>query len=179
MNLDFKTKNKLLIAGAILGLLIIWVLALQPTMELIRLNGELTESSALDATFDPVHKEKEIAVLKSVLKSYQVEEEDWRSNLWMNVSAVAIKSDIDLEYFKSKPALAGDSSIYKTETISFYGDYIKLVKLLDTLEKLKGLGRISTIQMKGPEERLVGKRAEQCLLKIEWRALPKLKNKDL
>lgn len=172
MKLDYKTKNKILLAGSALGLILIWLLALGPTIELIKVNNELKDNSSADFAFNPVLKEKEISRLQNILKSYKVNDSEWSNSLWMNVSAIAIKQNIDLEYFRSTPPQESDSAKYKTETISFYSDYIKLVKLLDTMENLKKVGRISSVQINAPNSELTGARANQCILKVEWRGLP-------
>lgn len=165
-------KNKLLLPVAVVAMVLCWFLAFNKTFKAVQINQQLSGQvpSAEDIAFNPAHAERKLAALGQILKSYRVNEAEWSNQLWMKASAVAIKQNVGIDYTLTKPTAGKDTTaIGVTETLHCYGNYQQLVKLIDTLERIAAIGKISALQVKAPKEDVVGERASQCVLKIEFR----------
>lgn len=174
---SYIQKNKFLLPVAGLGILLCWFFAFNKTFEAIKLNNELKGQAVVssDISFNPVHTEKKLAALKGILKSYRVNPSEWSNELWMKASAIAMKQQVGIDYTKSKPVIEKDTATAGiSETIYCYGNYIQLVKLIDTLERIPAIGKISALQVKAPKEDVIGPRAGQCVLRIEFRGITEL-----
>lgn len=169
-------KNKLLLPAAVVALLLCWFLAFGKTYEAIKINHELSGQipTEEDIAFNPIHTERKLAALAQILKSYQVNETEWSNQLWMKASAVAMKQHIGIDYALTRPEAERNSTqLGLTETLTCYGDYRQLVRLIDTLEKMPQIGKISALQVKAPKEEATGERARQCILKIAFKGFNK------
>ena len=172
--LSYLQKNKLLLPLVAIGLILCWYFAFSNTYEAIRLHHELKGQSAVveDLSFNPVHTEKKLQALKGILKSYRVNPSYWGNDLWMKASSMAMKQQVGIDYTRSKPAAEKDSTaVGAFETLYCYGHYIQLVKLIDTLEHIPGIGKVSALQIKAPKEETTGNRAGQAVLKMELRGI--------
>lgn len=156
------------------GIVLCWYFAFSNTFEAIKLHSELKGQSAVaeDLSFNPVHTEKKLAALKDILKSYRINPSDWSNELWMKSSAMAMKQQVGIDYTRSKPVVEKDTTaVGAFETLYCYGHYIQLVKLIDTLERTSGIGKVSAIQIKAPKEETTGNRAGQAILRMELRGI--------
>lgn len=50
---------------------------------------------------------------------------------------------------------------------------MSLNKLVDTLERSKGIGQISALQLKAPNADVVGGREKMCVLRLDFRGMVK------
>lgn len=175
--LNYTQKNKLLLPVLGLGLVLCWFFALNKTVEAIQLNRELKSQSVAsnDISFNPVHTQRKLDALQGILKSYRVKPADWSNDLWMKASALAMKQHVGIDYVMTKPALEKDTTtIGAMETINCYGNYTQLIKLVDTLERIPKIGRISALQIRAPKEEVIGERVHQCVLSLEFRGITDL-----
>jgi len=164
-------KNKLLLPATAVIILLCWFLAFSKTFEAIQINRQLTGQIANDEdiSFNPAHTERKLAALNSILKSYRVNEAEWSNQLWMKASAIAMKQGVGIDYTMTKPVAEPDTtSLGVKETLYCYGDYRQLVQLVDTLERIPAIGKISALQIKAPKEDVIGERANQCVLKLQF-----------
>lgn len=170
--LSYIRKNKLLIPATVVALLLCWFLAFNKTYQAIQINRQLSSQipSEEDIAFNPAHTQRKLAALQNILKSYRVNEAEWSNQLWMKASAIAMKQNVGIDYTMTRPEVEKDTTaIGVSETLYCYGNYQQLVKLIDTLEKMPSIGRISALQVKAPKEDATGERAKQCVLKVEFR----------
>ncbi|CAM4115722.1 hypothetical protein SAMN06265348_103278 [Pedobacter westerhofensis] len=175
--LSYIQKNKLLWPVAGVGILLCWFLAFSRTFEAAKLHGELMRETEVtgDLSYNPAHMQKKLEALRGILKSYRVSPENWSNELWMKASAMAMKNQSGIDYTVSKPLAERDTTtLGNTETIYCYGHYIQLVKLIDTLERSPGIGKISGLQIRSPKEDVRGERAGMCMLKMEFKGLTDL-----
>ena len=164
-------KNRLLlpVTGAVI--LLCWFLAFSKTFEAIQMNRQLSGQIANDddISFNPAYTERKLAALNRILKSYQINEAEWSNHLWMKASAIAMKQGVGIDYSLTKPVTEPDTTaLGLKETLYCYGNYLQLVKLVDTLERIPAIGKISALQIKAPKEDVVGERANQCILKLQF-----------
>lgn len=168
-------KNKLLFPVAGVGILLCWFFAFNRTFEAIQLNRELSSQVVGndDLSFNPEHAQRKLDALRGILKSYRVNEVTWSNELWLKASAMAMKEHVGIDYTLAKPTAEKDTtSLGRTEMLFCYGNYIQLVKLVDTLERTPSIGKISALQIRAPKPDVIGDRAGQCILKIEFRGIP-------
>lgn len=175
--LSYMRKNKLLLPLAGLGIVLCWFLAFSKTFEAVRRNAQLSRQvqAGTDISFNPQHSRRKLDALEGILKSYQVREDGWSNELWMKASAIAVKQGVGIDYTMraawSVMAEKDTSAVGLSQVLYFYGDYTKLVRLVDTLERSRGIGKISALQIKAPKADVVGERAGRNVMKIEFRAL--------
>ena len=171
--LSYIQKNKLLLPLLGIGLLLSWFLAFSKTFDAIMLHRKLNAASAQenDISFNPVYVQRKQAALDRILKEYQVGEE-WSDLLWMRGSEIAAKQNVGIEYTATKVSLESDSTMVgRVQSLKFYGDFLQLVKLIDTLERSSGIGKISALQIKAPKQDFVNERARKNILRRDLRGM--------
>lgn len=171
--LSYTQKNKLLIPLVVLGLILAWTLAFSNTFNAILLHRTLLKESseASDLSFNPKYLLRKQDALNNILKGYKVDK-DWVDRLWMRSSVLAANGNVGLDYTLAKSLAETDSTRTGTvQSLYFYGNYIQLIKLMDTLEKSSGIGKISAIQVKAPKPDLMNERTGKNALRIDFKAL--------
>jgi len=167
-------KNKLLLPSTGIIIVLCWYLAFSKTVEAIRVNRQLTNQpvNTEDISFNQVYAKRKLVALDRILGSYRVNETQWSDQLWLRASAIAMKYGMGIDYTMSRPVDEADTTTAgDKETLYCYGNFLQLVKLIDTLEKLPSIGQISALQIKAPKADAVAERGKQCLLKLTFRGL--------
>ncbi|WP_342333041.1 hypothetical protein [Pedobacter sp. FW305-3-2-15-E-R2A2] len=171
--LSYIQKNKLLLPSLGIGLLLSWFLAFSKTFDAITLHRKLNAESVQenDISFNPVYVQRKQAALDRILKGYQVGEE-WSDLLWMRGSEIAAKQNVGIEYTAGKTVAESDStSVGLVQSLQFYGNFVQLVKLIDTLERSSGIGKISAMQIKAPKQDLLDEQVGENMLKLDFKGL--------
>jgi len=172
---SYVQKNKFLLPLFGLGLLLCWFLAFDKTFDAVKLNNKLSEESELgsDISFNPSYVQRKLSALDKILKGYKVSE-DWNDKLWMQSSAVATKQNVGVDFVLNKVSSETDStSAGRTQSLYFYSNYVQLVKLVDTLEGLPGIGKIVALQVKAPMADPTDDKSKKCVLRVDFRGLMK------
>jgi transcriptional/translational regulatory protein YebC/TACO1 len=169
-SLSYHLKNKLLISGVVLLAILSWNLAFRKTYNAIALNSELRNKMERksDLSINPDYLKRKHQVLSQVLKHYTLDSTQWKNDFWLKVSRVAASKEVSITYNPSAYKAKGDSvsQIVKQE-IAFKADFKKLVSLLDSLERIEGVGFItSSIFLK--EKKLNIEEAENLYLKTSF-----------
>jgi len=170
---SYVQKNKSLLPVFGVGLLLCWFLAFKKTFEVIKLNNKLSEESKLgsDISFNPSYVQRKLTALDKILKGYKVTE-DWNDKLWIQSSAIAAKQNVGVDFVLNKVTAEADStSAGRTQALYFYSNYVQLVKLVDTLESLNGIGKISALQVKAPKVDPTDEKSKKCVLRLDFKAL--------
>lgn len=173
--MSYIQKNKLLLPffGALL--LLCWFLAFNKTFEAVQLNHRLKSESANadDISFNPVYTKRKLDALDGILKGYKIDGQ-WNDKLWMQSSAIAAKYGISVDFTLNKPIAEADSTAAgQSQSLYFYGRYVQLVKMVDTLEGLKEIGKIAALQVKAPKADIGGARDGKCVLRVDFKGLIK------
>ena len=147
-NLDYRIKNRLLLAGALLLLILSWPLALRKTSDAIALNHQLSlkNEDKSNLSYNPAYLNQKGRVLEQLVARYTLDSAGWKNELWLKASGAASAKGLSVSYNPELlKALAdtGNTDILR-QSISFGGDYRKLVALLDTLEKMECVGFVSS-----------------------------------
>lgn len=171
--LNYIQKNKLLLPLLGVGLLLSWYLAFSKTFDVVMIHRKLNVDSARenDVSFNPAYVQRKQAALDRILKEYQVRE-DWSELLWMRGSEIAAKQNVGIEYTAEKPLAESDSTtIGKVQSLHFYGSFVQLVKLIDTLEKSSGIGKISAMRITAPKQEALNDDAKRNMLRLDFRGM--------
>jgi hypothetical protein len=174
--LTFALKNKLLLPLFGVVLLICWFAAFGKTFDAIKMNHQLQQASepgAEDLSFNAQYSNRKTDALDQIINSYKVKESQWSDALWLKSSSVAVKNKVSIDYSIAGPGTAPDSTaVGINQKILFYGSYTSLIKVIDTLEKIDGIGKISGIQIQGPAKSQAEGKVPRCALKIDFKAFP-------
>jgi hypothetical protein len=174
-NLSYHIKNRLLLAGAVVLTLLSWNLAFRKTYDAINLNAELNKKldQKSDLSVNPHYLKQKHQVLNRVLKQYTLDSAEWKNDFWLNVSRVAAHKEVSINYNPSATRALSDSvSHIAKEEIAFKSDFKKLVTLLDSLERMKGAGLISSTRFQ-KEKKLNISEAENLYLKASFSIVQK------
>lgn len=176
-NLSYTQKNKLLLPVIGVGLLVCWAFAFSKTFDAIRLHNNLDTNPGVnekDLSFNPQHAQRKLTSLNQILDGYTVREDRWRNDLWFKGSSIAASENVSIDYTLTAPPLERDSTaVGLNQVLYFYAGYVSLVKLMDSLERTPGIGKISSIQIKAPLKDLLSERKDKCVLKVEFRGINK------
>lgn len=171
--LDPIKKNKLLLPVFVMGILLSWFLAFSKTFDAVGLNRKLKDASEKenDISFNPSYIQQKLSALDLILKGYKVKE-DWNDHLWMQASSIAAKKNVSIDFTLDRPSAEIDSTLIgETQSLYFYGDFIQHVKLVDTLERVRGIGKISALQFKASKRDVVGNREKISALRLDFTVL--------
>ncbi|NQX41321.1 hypothetical protein SAMN05421820_107137 [Pedobacter steynii] len=171
--LNYIQKNKLLLPLLGIGLLLSWFLAFSKTFDAIMLHRKLNAESAQknDISFNPVYVQRKLEALDRILKGYLVGE-DWNDLLWMRGSEIAARQNVGIEYSATKISTETDSTtLGKAQSLKFYGNFVQLVKLIDTLERSSKIGKISALQFNAPKPDLLNEQAGKNVLRLDFKGL--------
>ncbi|MXV50398.1 hypothetical protein GS399_05385 [Pedobacter sp. HMF7647] len=152
---SFVVKNRLLWAAAACLLLLSYRLAISPTLdELSRYNRLATEAEqGASLAFSPQFLERKDHLLDSVLKVYRVDSTEWRNDFWLKVSRIGSRNNCDVVYEPQTENYLTDSlSVVAKQEIVMNGEFRQLIVSLDSLEHLKGCGKIYSLALKRRDE---------------------------
>ena len=150
--LPFK-KEYLFIVSVIILLLISYQLAFKKTVEAWQINKQLKVqiAQASDLSIQPAYLDRKNANLSKIIGFYKTDTAGFRSNIISTISLIAEKQNVKLsEVPLQDPLYHNDKFII--QKLSFEGDFFDLAKVLDQLEKTKGIGvsrSVSFKKMKG------------------------------
>lgn len=155
---DIGKKKVIMYLMMLLVIYLAWVGSFQKTIAAIWLNRQLTQAQQADAEPDAGFRQlaRKHTFYQQVLKGYQVRNQDRENRLWQSVSGLAIYSEVDISYDKQKVIAETDTIAIMKGTVydrfRFRGQYRRLLSLLDTIEKSKGIGRLSEVSITLPKQ---------------------------
>jgi hypothetical protein len=176
-NLSPKTKKIILGLLMLLMVYMAYVLSFKNAISALVLNSQLKEvaSGGGEPSAAIAQLEREHGFYLNVLKGYRVKPDDRESRLWQSVSGMAIATGVSIGFSPEEVKVLSDTSAVDStvvfDSFTFSGDYNNLVKLLDTLSRSKGTGRIASAKL-SKETRLSGQEGkEKLLLKLKMAAI--------
>jgi hypothetical protein len=176
--LDYQKKNIISIAGMLLVLYIAYLFSFKQTLEAIKLNNALKDEQGAvnnpDGSFPQINRES--AFYTTVIKGYKIEKNDYENRMWQAISGMATAQGVQIS-FNPTPQLATDTLAAQNGVISqqynFKGSYFNLVKLLDTLGKSRGMGKVATMKLMAQKEMGSETTAERLVLQVTVKGLVK------
>ncbi|TKC04533.1 hypothetical protein FA048_19530 [Pedobacter polaris] len=147
-----KNKNMVFFGAVVVVLYIAYNFSFKHTFDAIVLNHQLKKEQvndqAADGSFPQINRKNKFYL--SALKSYKVKKEDRENRLWQAVSGMALGNDIEIS-FNPNPLIIADTMAVQNGIVSqqfaFKGNYFNLVKLLDTISKADGIGKVSDLKL--------------------------------
>lgn len=149
--LSSRHKKILSYVVAALVFYLCYVLAFAPTLDAVKLHSELQSEKqdelVMEGSYTNLQRKNNF--YKDALKAYHVKNEEREQRLWQAVSGMAIAQQVDIT-LEPQLSLAVDTTMQKEiveQHFNFTGDYFGLVKLLDTLHRSPGNGRIGKLKI--------------------------------
>jgi len=151
--LSQKNKKVMMIFLMIVVVYLAYVFSFEKAISAVALNRQLKAaqqpSQEPDAAFPQL--ERKHAFYQSVLKGYNVRREDRENRLWQSVSAMAIAKNVEINFSPNIITAEKDTSEIARGIVPqkfiFKGSYFNIVKLLDTLAKSPGIGKIASAKL--------------------------------
>jgi hypothetical protein len=175
--ISYSQKNKLLVPVILVLVILCWLLAFNKTFEAIRMHAQLSDNNPpgdidQDVSFNPNYLKRKLHALDLILESYSVNEKQWIDDVWLTVSALAASKKVDIDFTATKPITEIDSNTAGVrQSLLFYGDYLSLVKLLDTLEHTSRIGRISGVQISSQSKEVQTGTVDKCKMEVRLQGL--------
>ena len=150
--LDHQKKNLLSIAGMVLCLYIAYVFSFRHTIAALQLNRQLKKEQGADQslTNSSAQVSRKNNFYANAVKSYTVKKEDRENRLWQAVSGMALAQNVNINFNPKAQFITDSLALQKglvTQQFAFKGDYFNLVKLLDTMGKSRGIGKIYDLKL--------------------------------
>jgi len=176
--LNPKTKKIALGLLMLLVLYLAYLLSFKKSISAAVLNAQLNAvgESGGEPPLAIAQLEREHGFYLAVLKGYQVRSEDRESRLWQAVSGMAITTGTAIGFSPEMvTALSDTAAVDSTvlfDSFTFSGGYKNLVRLLDTLSKAKGIGRIAAADLgKQKASSSQDERKEKLVLRLKMAAI--------
>ncbi|RQO65407.1 hypothetical protein DBR40_23940 [Pedobacter sp. KBW01] len=147
--LNLKNKKIVLALLMLAVVYLAYLFSFEKAISAVALNQQLKAAQQPgqepDAAFPQL--ERKHAFYQSVLKGYKVRHEDRENRLWQSVSAMAIAKNVEINFSPNINGAEKDTSEIARGIVAqkfiFKGSYFNIVKLLDTLAKSRGIGKIA------------------------------------
>lgn len=145
--LDYRKLVKLMPLIFLLALLVLYQLALRETFKSYQdfktMNQEFPGFSML--SISPTYTRSRSEKVNKQYDSFKVDVQNWKNNLWNNVTRLSQRYNCAVTGYPAfKQSNLSQTLLYKQEVI-FSGGFFDLLKLIFELERIKGIGKLSTI----------------------------------
>jgi len=152
--LDDKKQKIVAIVAAVLVLYVAYVFSFKHAIEAYGLNKSLKKEASLqmeDAAYP--HLNKKYNFYQKVLADYRVKKEEMDTKVWQAVSDMAVSKQVKISYnpMPQTTDTATVTNAIRQQQFVFRGGYFNIVKLLDTLSKSEGLGKIAQLTIASPK----------------------------
>jgi len=152
--LDDKKQQIVAIALALVVFYVAYVFSFKHAIEAYRLNKSLKKEASLqmeDAAYP--HLNKKYNFYQKVLAGYRVKKEEMDTKVWQAISDMAVSQQVKISYnpMPQVADTAANSSAIHQQQFTFRGGYFNMVKLLDTISKSEGLGKIAQLTIISPK----------------------------
>ncbi|MXV15755.1 hypothetical protein [Hufsiella ginkgonis] len=175
--LSFKNKNRLLVAGAAVFLLVAWNLAIRNTVNALSLNMQLEKqlNEQENLQDNPAYMRRNLQEIDLLLANYRVDSLGWSNEFWLTTSGIAARKKAEIMYEPARRSAEDDSvKTVLTQSIRMKAGYRTLVVLLDTLARVKHMGMISTVSIKSVRQPGL-QESGQPVMEVSFRAIKNIK----
>jgi len=164
--LPIKKKHLLIAATAIL-FLFCYQLAFKRTLEAWRVNKQLQTkvAAAVDVSYQPAYVQRKNANLDRIIAFYKTDTTALRSSIVSAIGVLAEQNQVKLsEVPVQNPLYHTDQFII--QRLGFEGDFFTLLKMLNELQALKGIGIIRSAVFKATETRSGNNQGKKLTLEV-------------
>lgn len=175
--LSYKQKNKILLSGFVLALILASVTSFSKTVNLFFDNQTLKDKLKM-AEAAP----KKIGNIKTQLTklqetiSYLDESADLRKELLDNVGKTSKEMKVLFKEFKPSSFFVSDDIYVETHEIILEGDYKSLLKVIYEVEQTLKMGKLTSVRFSKEKDRATRKMRLACIINIQ--SLKDQKNED-
>lgn len=154
---NIKKKRGILYLLMVVVTYLAWAGSFEKTISALVLNRQLKNIQQAEAEPDAGFRqlERKHTFYQQVLKGYQVRKQDRENRLWQSISGLAIYSEVKIYFDKEAVVTSTDTlSTIKgnvADRFRFKGNYKQVLVLLDTMEKSKGIGKLSILNIVKPK----------------------------
>lgn len=155
--LDFKKKQLLVIALAVLLLYIAYQFSFKNAFEAMRLNSQLRKDHRSESgqvvSYPQIERKDQFCA--AIIKRYKVKKEDRENYLWQSLSGMAMANNVEISFVQGNTLPADTSALSKGTVVNqfnFRGPYVNIVHLLDTVSKSPGIGKIHMLKLESPKK---------------------------
>ncbi|SES20433.1 hypothetical protein [Pedobacter rhizosphaerae] len=151
--LDSKQKNLLFWAAVLVLVYVAYICSFKPTLQAMLLHHQLesdnrAESFSESSFAQTAHQNQ---FYQEVLKGYRIKAADYENRIWQSLSGMALNKGVDIGFTPNLQATAPDTTALNkgiiTQQFNFKGSYFGLVKLLDTLGRTTGVGKVADLKL--------------------------------
>jgi hypothetical protein len=154
-NLTYQQKNKFLIAGAILFLVLAYVLTLSTTKEMFFKNLKLQEDveRSLNAPAQIIKYKEELSKTKQIFGNNTDDEFKFQDTLLTFVTPYCDVNNVLLREFPAPHKMQSGGFEVQTTVFTVEGTFHKLLRLVYELEQKHRVGRIAGVKFFSEENR--------------------------
>ncbi|OKS87288.1 hypothetical protein [Mucilaginibacter polytrichastri] len=136
-----------LIAGAICLLLISYQLALKNTLEAWQLNKKLNaQVNKVTIAEQPAYLERQDKALAAIIKAYQTDTVNYRNTIVSQISEIGDKEHVRIVEVPTQTNFS--TGQYLVQKINLKGDFFALLRTLNHLQELNGIGYVRSVLLK-------------------------------
>lgn len=129
-------------------LVVVYILALRPTISVYQKynQGCMEQNKGGMLSVSPGYTASRSQQIQLIYGHFTIDTLNWKNQLWNTASRLSRKYECNVTtYPVFSRELVGRLNLFR-QKIGFSGSYFELIKLLDELERHKGLGKVSSLQ---------------------------------
>jgi len=160
-------KNYLLVAATAMLLLFCYQLAFKKTLEAWQFNKQLERkvAGASDVSYQPAYMQRKNNNLTTIIRRYKTDTAAFRNN-WINtISSIADKEHVKLSEVPTQ-SISYHTDQFIIQKLTFDGDFFSLIKILNKLQALNGIGIIRSADFKASEIRAGNNQGKKLMLEV-------------
>lgn len=163
-NLTYRSKNKLLLSGIVLLLILCYFLAINNTIELYQSNNDTkTKLTALQNAPQQISSlNKRLAFLNSRVEQYVRGKDFEQEDILVAISDFCKTNRLKIVDFPKSELKEKEDIVIETFNFVVEGNYVNLVKLIYAIEVEQKLGRIASLNF----ETIVDRRTKKKRLTL-------------
>jgi len=139
--------NYLLITGTLCLLLISYQLAFKNTLEAWKLNKKLNEQiDGVTLSEQPAYLQRQDKAMAAVIRSYRADTLNYRNNIVSQISEAGDKEHVRIVEVPIQTDLS--TRQYLVQKVNLKGDFFALLRTLNHLQQLNGIGYVRSLLLK-------------------------------
>lgn len=154
-DLTYRQKNKILLVGALLLLIVCYIFAIGETVNLYGNNSKTTQKleSLKNAPQQIAGLNKRLNFLNSRVKQYVREDDFEQDDILVSVSDFCKRNRLKIIEFPKSTLKQKDDIVIETFNFTVEGNFTNLVKLIYDIEVVQKIGRVASLDFETQVDR--------------------------
>lgn len=154
-NVTYRQKNKILLVGALLLLIVCYIFAIGETVELYSNNSKASQKleSLKNAPQQIVELNKRLVFLNSRVKQYVRDDDFEQEDILVAISDFCKGHRLKIVEFPKSTLKQNDDIVIETFNFTVEGNFTNLVKLIYDIEVVQKIGRIASLDFETQMDR--------------------------